>query len=690
MQNLLALIGVLILTTQVMAGAWTPNNFLYKPDEGARGKDEKAWFDSGSNRIDARLGKEIWVGDPNYGPTFQDAITAIGATPVILRLPPGTHSINANLSIPGNITLAVERGAILSIATGQKLTINGTLEAGPYQIFSCTGTGKVDFTTNRSILYIYTEWWGAKADDATDSSAAFQSAFDSIGDDDTLRPTPIKLLAGVYRIHEVNRVNLSLLEGVEPNITRLQYNGAGGANSYVIGFYKTTGAVPRGGFKNLAIWGWDGSASGKIAEHCYLQAGGVGEDWGFKFSNVHFACCFGDAVVLGAVINLHFDRVRFDDIGGFAIAIVGSGSIATGGENRPFSLTQWTLDNNTTNISADFETAAVALGYFDGSRWGKGFLSILDMPGIQVHISDGRIELNHSLIPATGTTKCIVLNNNTTTNRNASSIYLENISGYFAATDAGIVIKDLTGSCNGVFQNVVVDNAAKLYEASVLGWTSDTVAYRYDRPGDRIFGAGNVKANDGRLFEQGIFVNGRRIEFRNARPNTSVKTPYMAGDLIYNVNTPYYKIIPGWLCVKPTSGYAVPSTPTITTAGVTTATSATVTLPADAAWKWVGTGANIKLAGAGAAGVDLLTYITAVNPDGLTITVAVAPSTSVNPCTITMQAPTFAVIGAQAGTTANRPTLTSDDPGFCWWDTSIGKAIFWDGSAWKLADGSAP
>ena len=217
MPGLLALIGVLILTMQVMAGVWTPNNFSYKPDEGARGKQEKVRFDSGSDRIDARLGKEIWVGDPNYGPTLQGAITAIGATAAILRLPTGTHSINADLTIPANVTLAMERGAILTIVTGKTLTINGGLKAGLYQIFSCIGTGSVDLRYNRSIKEIYTEWWGAKADGTTDSTAAFQSAFNALGDFYTDQVIDTILLSGTYKVHEVTRrAPKGMLIGREP------------------------------------------------------------------------------------------------------------------------------------------------------------------------------------------------------------------------------------------------------------------------------------------------------------------------------------------------------------------------------------------------------------------------------------------------------------------------------------------
>ena len=129
----LAIIGVLLLAIPAVAGTWTSNSFIYKPSTGARGEAEKKTFDNGLDRLDARLGKETWLGDPGGSPgydTLPHAITTIDSTPTILRLPPGIISIAADTTIPANITLKPERGAILDIAAGKTLTINGCLDAG--------------------------------------------------------------------------------------------------------------------------------------------------------------------------------------------------------------------------------------------------------------------------------------------------------------------------------------------------------------------------------------------------------------------------------------------------------------------------------------------------------------------------------------------------------------------------------
>jgi hypothetical protein len=178
LRKMLALIAVLQVALLTVAGTWTPNNFLYEPSQGAKGAVEKNLFDTGLERVDKRLGYEIWVGDPNYGSTLQAAVTAIGGNQTALRIPAGTWTISANFSIPANVTLKPERGAILSIATTTTLTINGTLDAGMYQIFSCTGTGKVVFGGQniKGTREVRPEWWGAQGIGGTNSTVAAANA----------------------------------------------------------------------------------------------------------------------------------------------------------------------------------------------------------------------------------------------------------------------------------------------------------------------------------------------------------------------------------------------------------------------------------------------------------------------------------------------------------------------------------
>jgi hypothetical protein len=158
---------------------WTVNEFFYKPDVGARGQNEKARFDVALDRVDARLGKAVWAGDPRLGDTIAGVLTAIGTNPAILRVPAGVWSIANNLAVPNNVTLKPERGAILNVPDGITLTINGGVEAGLYQVFSWTGTGKVQFGAASRVKEIFPQWWGAVGDGANNDLTAVQAALNA-------------------------------------------------------------------------------------------------------------------------------------------------------------------------------------------------------------------------------------------------------------------------------------------------------------------------------------------------------------------------------------------------------------------------------------------------------------------------------------------------------------------------------
>jgi|GEM_PF-2656427 len=125
---------------------------------------------------------------------LNSAITAIGATPANLFLRPGTWAITADVTIPATMKLITPYGAISTIATTKTLTINGPLDAGIYQVFSCTGTGKVVYPGVK-----YPEWWGAKDDSGTTDNTVFIQAALTAGGE--VRITAPK--GGYYKITDI-------------------------------------------------------------------------------------------------------------------------------------------------------------------------------------------------------------------------------------------------------------------------------------------------------------------------------------------------------------------------------------------------------------------------------------------------------------------------------------------------------
>jgi hypothetical protein len=120
-----------------------------------------------------------------YGGTqaiLQAAITAVGSSEATLYLAPAKWLITSDLIIPANITLKLERGALFAVTTGNTVTFNGGLDAGLYQIFSCTGTGRV-LLTGGKVTTINAAWWGndrnaiqAAINAYTTSTPAYQTA----------------------------------------------------------------------------------------------------------------------------------------------------------------------------------------------------------------------------------------------------------------------------------------------------------------------------------------------------------------------------------------------------------------------------------------------------------------------------------------------------------------------------------
>ena len=122
--------------------------------------------------------------------TLVAAIATVGSTQATIYLAPSDWIISADLTIPANITLKPERGATLVIQGGKTLTINGPLDAGLYQIFSCVGTGKVVFGPG-TVQAVHPEWWGAKADGATECLPALVAALTT--------EIPVQLSNGTYK-----------------------------------------------------------------------------------------------------------------------------------------------------------------------------------------------------------------------------------------------------------------------------------------------------------------------------------------------------------------------------------------------------------------------------------------------------------------------------------------------------------
>jgi hypothetical protein len=91
---------------------------------------------------------------------LQTAVDTVGSTNLVtLFLSPGAWTIDDDITFTSNVTLKCLSGVTVTVASGKTLTIEGALEAGPYQIFAGTGT-----VTISGIQIIHDQWADGSGD----------------------------------------------------------------------------------------------------------------------------------------------------------------------------------------------------------------------------------------------------------------------------------------------------------------------------------------------------------------------------------------------------------------------------------------------------------------------------------------------------------------------------------------------
>jgi len=118
----------------------------------------------------------------------------------------GTRRVTTTQTIPydqqWNDPVHIQPAGLLDVDAGITLTINGVLTAPPQQIF--TGSGVVEFGPGAT-TELYIEWWGGKADNSTDNTAAFAAVIANM----IARPAHLQLLEGTYLTGPIDFTNLT-------------------------------------------------------------------------------------------------------------------------------------------------------------------------------------------------------------------------------------------------------------------------------------------------------------------------------------------------------------------------------------------------------------------------------------------------------------------------------------------------
>lgn len=419
------------------------------------------------------------------------AITAIGSSQVRFIISSAV-TLTANLTIPSNIELEIVRGGSIALG-GYTLTINGAFEARPFQVFS---GGTVVFG-NGAIDEAFSEWWGAKPDNSTDTYSAIVAAY-------TAWPV-VRLLSGIYRYSATfaftaSQNGVSLL-GSGLFSTTLQYTGVGdgltmggnvnGVTLRDFRLYSTTGrdaisitagvasATPDAGvlyFARLDIRGWLRHAiKGRLTVNMNTEAlqvvlnGGCGLY--IENANPYRATTYVDK------------GSWFHENGGHGIALKGTFTHSFFG----------TISDTNNGLSTDADTISCAGYVLIGNTWtncvasdiGKSVTQGGVVVGTLAHYdnTDHHMVINATAIPS-GTGALAVV---TGTGAALTSTVRKTNHGFYAARSAYIYIS------GGHFENhlygIFLDSVYDSYIAPGYILTQGTGAYGFYAAGvcQRVF-----------------------------------------------------------------------------------------------------------------------------------------------------------------------------------------------------------
>lgn len=132
--------------------------------------------------VEIEVGQVLdWVKASSFSPsknqtTLSLAISSIGSAECVLYLDSGSWAISSNFSIPSNISIYLEKGASFFINSGVLLSLLKCPVAEPHsKIFDGSGN---------ALIYdgeaAYVDWWGARADNLTNSSTYINKALSSL------------------------------------------------------------------------------------------------------------------------------------------------------------------------------------------------------------------------------------------------------------------------------------------------------------------------------------------------------------------------------------------------------------------------------------------------------------------------------------------------------------------------------
>ena len=208
-----------------------------------------------------------------------------------------TYTLSTDETIPSNVNLIIEKGAIIAIDTGKTLTINGAFETGSYTSFTPTST----VVFGSGIGKINVLWFGADATGATASDVAVTHAIESAMTSGVWGQHSIYFPTGLYKFTTsgvLSNIGTTGKQGIHfvgdgMRSSRL-YLAPSGADLW---FYDTYGDTTERSqfvtFTDMAFFGTSDPSSGTYASISEYAKGfriyGATHEQGFKFHRCSMA-----------------------------------------------------------------------------------------------------------------------------------------------------------------------------------------------------------------------------------------------------------------------------------------------------------------------------------------------------------------------------------------------------------------
>ena len=272
---------------------------------------------------------QVYGGGARYtDATLSAAITAVGSNVVTFKLAPGNWAINSNITMPANATMEIPSGAVLVVAYGSKITINGPIQAGHWKIFTDNNTNFDGVSLGSPVKVANPEWFGAVGDGGTSDTNAFKSLMRAVA----ANGIPIDFSPGkTYLTGEISYSHNNLVingNGSTWKTTASSYTLCNGTADFTsLTYYNLTGN-PLVGDMSITLASAGDAANFTVGDFIYVRTGQTISD---PLSAPHAQPVAEIAKIksiLGATLNLSWPLakaftgpIRFNSGGTAAIAI---------------------------------------------------------------------------------------------------------------------------------------------------------------------------------------------------------------------------------------------------------------------------------------------------------------------------------------------------------------------------------